>query len=410
MRLARWSCAVLLIVAPTLSANTALADSNVTAENSSSDTETESGSASGSNSSNAFVGQSSGGNTTVGADGASAENAGNIQDGDNEFNLTQTTTVKTGSGVTGQVIGGVVQDGNLTINATNTSEDVEVETGEATGTNDVAAFVGLAVASSTEVGPDEVDAIVAQNIQDGDNEANIDQTVESVSGEGVAGQIIGAAVQGGTTDITAENRSEDADVETGAADGTNTLAAFVGLNASTDTLTVGGDDASVGDGVNVQDGDNIFDADQTARAMTGDGVAGQIFAVSSGGDTTIDGKNVSRKVDVETGEADATNDGAAFVGLASSTSTTVSSADADAGTAANVQDGDNEASLEQLAEAMSGDAVAGQVAAVTTSAGSADIVLSNESFRTDVVSGESDETNEDSLFAGLNVSTTTLIV
>jgi hypothetical protein len=75
------------------------------------------------------------------------------------------------------------------------------------------------------------------------------------------------------------------------------------------------------------------------------------------------------------------------------------------GSAANVQEGDNSKSLSQDATATSGDAVAGQVAGVVTSAGgSADLVLANTSEDSDAESGEGNFDNNDESFTGLTAS------
>jgi hypothetical protein len=110
-------------------------------------------------------------------------------------------------------------------------------------------------------------------------------------------------------------------------------------------------------------------------------------------------------VDVETGETLAENDVAAFVGLTAGTDTNlgdVEADDIDNATATNVQEGDNDKSVSQSADASSGDAVGGQVAGVVTSAGgSADLVLANTSVDSDAESGESEFSNDDDSFTGL---------
>jgi hypothetical protein len=127
-----------------------------------------------------------------------------------------------------------------------------------------------------------------------------------------------------------------------------------------------------------------------------------VLGVVSAGDASIDARNRSERVELETGEASAENIAAAFVGLNSSTDTDIGPDDAEADTAVNQQNGDNEGTFAQTADASSGDAVGGQVAGVVTSAGgSADLVLDNGSLRIEAETGATEFDNEDSLFVGL---------
>src|SRR5206468_1517245 len=71
------------------------------------------------------------------------------------------------------------------------------------------------------------------NVQDGSNRGTANQTATASSGDGVAGEVIGAVTSaGGSASIVAANRSSDSDVTTGDAEATNALAAFVGQDAS----------------------------------------------------------------------------------------------------------------------------------------------------------------------------------
>jgi hypothetical protein len=126
----------------------------------------------------------------------------------------------------------------------------------------------------------------------------------------------------------------------------------------------------------------------------------------SAGDASVDATNHSEDVDVETGDSDSDNDFAAFVGLANGSATALNAADDILnGNAANVFIGDNSKELSQSADAASGDAVAGQVAGVVTSAGgSADLVLANTSEDADAESGDGEFDNSDESFTGLNAS------
>jgi hypothetical protein len=331
--------------------------------------------------------------------------ATNVQVGDNEAETEQSGSANSGDAVAGQVAG-VVSSGDASVDATNRSEDVDVETGDASGTNDAASFVGLTAGSTTALSAagDNILNGQAANVLLGDNEYGLSQDATAASGDGVGGQVIGVVTSaGGSADVVAANTSEDADVETGDADANNDAAAFVGLNA-TGTAGLAADIVNAS-ATNVQEGDNELEASQDADAASGDGVAGSVIGVVSAGDASVDATNRSEDVSVETGDGDASNDFAAFVGLTGGSTTALSAADILNGQAANVQSGDNSKGVSQSAEAASGDAVAGQVAGVVTSAGgSADLVLANTSLDADGESGDADFDNSDASFTGLNAS------
>ena len=82
-------------------------------------------------------------------------------------------------------------------------------------------------------------------------------------------------------------------------------------------------------------------------------------------------------------------------------------ADIDSACCINVQEGNNRKTLGQTAEATSGDAVAGQVGGVVTSAGgSASVVLANTSTGIDSSTGDGEFNNDDDGFVGLNATST----
>jgi hypothetical protein len=339
------------------------------------------------------------------------EDATNVQEGDNDTETDQAGNASSGDAVAGSVVG-VVSSGDASVDATNRSEDVEVQTGDATGNNSASSFTGLTAGSDTFVASDILN-FGATNVQEGDNETELTQSADASTGDGVGGQVIGVVTAaGGSADVVAANTSEDAEIETGESDASNDAAAFTGLNDSGIVFT----DAGFEDGLfaadianasatNVQEGDNDFSADQDANASSGDGVGGQVLGVVSAGDASVDATNRSEDVDIETGETFANNSAAGFVGLTAGSATGVTAADIFNAGATNVQEGDNEKDVTQSADAASGDAVGGQVAGVVTSAGgSADLVLANTSEDADAETGESDFVNDDVSFTGLNAS------
>jgi hypothetical protein len=212
-----------------LFADGAHADTDITTANSSDDTETTSGDAAATNSGAAFAGHQSGGEGDVSAEDIDNDSATNVQEGDNEVEADQSANSESGAAVGGQVIGGV-SSGDLTINATNSSEDVDVETGDADSSNDFAAFVGLTAGSDTAVGADIFNDD-ATNVQEGDNDAEVNQASTAVTGDGVAGQVLGA-VSAGTTSVTLANTSEDTDATSGDSTQEDDAAIFTGLNAT----------------------------------------------------------------------------------------------------------------------------------------------------------------------------------
>jgi hypothetical protein len=131
--------------------------------------------------------------------------AANVQDGQNTSTTSQSGGGKSGSAVGGQV-SGVVTGGHASIDARNTSKDSDVETGDARGTNSASSFVGQnAAETSTIVASDVTNSCAGgcANIQDGGNRYSLSQTLAAVSGDGVAGQVIGLVAVSGDPSIVA---------------------------------------------------------------------------------------------------------------------------------------------------------------------------------------------------------------
>jgi hypothetical protein len=332
----------------------------------------------------------------------------NVQQGDNKANTNQSGSSKSGDAVGGQVTG-VVSSGRASVDATNKSDNVDVETGDSRGENNASAFVGLNSSSATSVGSaDVLNRAGTTNLQEGDNKYNLNQTLTSVSGDGVGGQVIGVVTSGGSASVVAANTSTNVDIDTGDSRAFNDAAAFVGLNSSTGTSInpFGADVLNTASSTNVQEGDNKIDAMQSATSTSGDGVGGQVLGVVSAGAASVDATNKSDSVDISSGDSRAENNFASFDGLNDASSTSISTADLlNRAGVNNLQEGDNGRNLQQTASATSGDAVAGEVAGVVTSAGgSADLVLANTSSNSDTNSGDGRFENNDTSFTGLNVT------
>jgi hypothetical protein len=148
--------------------------------------------------------------------------------------------------------------------------------------------------------------------------------------------------------------------------------------------------------VNVQEGDNSDATAQQGSAGSGDAVTGQVVGVVSSGDASLDATNRSEDADAASGDADGANTSSAFTGLIAPgcplLADTACSADVSSTNAANVLEGDNDRSADQSIEAVTGDAVGGQVVGLVTS-GTADLVLASSSLDVDVTSGDSDVLN-----------------
>jgi hypothetical protein len=396
---------------------------SIVAANTSTDVSVDTGDAEGdSNDLAAFTGLNESDTISVVAadieDSCNLAGCANVQEGDNRTRVRQSETASTGDGVAGQVIG-AVSAGATSIDATNRSDGVDVQTGDATTDNDASLFTGLnSVDGATEIGggaaADVIDTCAdtgCDNVQEGDNNTSVNQSASASSGDGVAGEVIGAVTSaGGSASIVAANTSLNSDVTTGDAESNNDLASFVGLQTAGPSGTVIGTDieGSCIGCFNVQEGDNGLSGSQTARSSTGDGVAGQVLGAVSAGATSIDATNRSEDVSVQTGEAESNNDAAEFVGLNVGPTLTVGegvASDIEDADALNLQEGDNRKSLSQSADASSGDAVAGQVGGVVTSAGgSASVVLANTSTGIDSSTGDTEFNNDEDAFVGLNVT------
>jgi hypothetical protein len=273
------------------------------------------------------------------------------------------------------------------------------------------AAVVLAPAFGTIARADVSNNSTATNVQQGDNKSNTSQTGTSKSGDSVAGQVAGV-VSSGNTSVDATNKSDHVDISTGDARGENTSSEFVGLNSASDTH-VGLADVFNGAGVvNLQEGNNKYNLNQTMTATSGDGVGGEVIGVvtSAGGSASIVAANTSTNVDIQTGDARAFNDAAAFVGLNSSSDTSVVdpfAADVlNAASATNVQEGDNKLDADQAATAATGDGVGGQVLGVV-SAGAASVDATNRSDNVDIQTGDARSENSFASFVGLNYASDT---
>lgn len=251
----------------------------------------------------------------------------------------------------------------------------------------------------------DIDGASATNVQEGDNSTSTDQDGEASSGDAVAGQVTGV-VSSGDVSVDATNSSVGASASSGSAAGENDSASFTGLNVATDTDVSSISDITGASATNIQEGDNDTTIEQSASALGGDGVAGQVIGVVSSGSTDIVASNISDGADGSGGGAAAFNESASFVGLNVATDTDIDSSDVADATATNLQEGDNEFDSGQVAESVGGDGIGGQVLGVV-SAGDTSIDATNDSSGAGGSGGGATADNAVSSFVGLNVSTDT---
>jgi hypothetical protein len=220
------------------------------------------------------------------------------------------------------------------------------------------------------------------------------------------------AVAQADTRVTTANSSEDSEVSSGDASAHNDGTAQVGHSggsstqdgsSSADSKDASGADIVNNQATNVQEGDNELEAEQDANASSGDTVGGQVIGAVVEGNLTADATNLSRDVDLESGDADSDNGFAAFVGLTGGSSTALGADDILNNQADNVQVGDNSSEILQNTDASTGDAVGGQVFGGVVS-GTTDAVLANTSEDTDADSGDADESSDVAQFTGLQAS------
>jgi hypothetical protein len=158
-------------------------------------------------------------------------------EGDADGEIDQEGNASSGDGVAGQVAG-VVSAGDASVDATNRSDDVDVSTGDASGTNTAAQLVHAGVAHAHGAGSYisygacysyynyasyyATNATSQSCANEGDASGEVGQSADAASGDGVGGQVIGVVTSaGGSADLVLDNESSDAEVDSGDGDFTN---------------------------------------------------------------------------------------------------------------------------------------------------------------------------------------------
>ena len=246
-----------------------------------------------------------------------------VHEGDNELDAEQDLSLNSGDAVGGQVIGAVTAaGGSADIVAANTSRDVEAETGDAEGENDVNALAANLVVVDVECCPipglpgvADIDSATSTVVHEGDNEIDSSQDLDIATGDAVGGQVIGV-VSSGDASVDATNLSEDVETTSGDAEGENDFAGvagdiFISEVAGLPALA----DIDSASSTLVQEGDNEVDNSQEFDVVTGDTVAGQIIGVVAAGTVDVVSANTSVDSETESGESEGNNNNAAAAGL-----------------------------------------------------------------------------------------------
>jgi hypothetical protein len=136
-----------------------------------------------------------------------------LETGDSEAETGQTANSGSGDAVGGQVTG-VVSGGNVSINASNRSENVELETGDASA-NNLALTAAVQVVNAGALPP-------GSEVKTGDANAKTTQSASAHSGDAIGGQVTGVVTApGGNVDLVLANHSEDIQATTGDAESNN---------------------------------------------------------------------------------------------------------------------------------------------------------------------------------------------
>lgn len=223
----------------------------------------------------------------------------------------------TGDGIGGQVLGvATASGGSADVVVANDSDDVDLESGDAEALDSALAETGTVIggqaAGVSSAGLTSLDATNRTHdvaVESGEAFARFDDAV-ALTGDGIAGELVGIVTGPvGRADVVLANTSEDLDVRTGDADalfeafaetGDGIAGQLAGINAGGET-SVDGTNASRNSEIRTGDAEAIFETE----SVTGDGVSGQVLGVvtSPGGSADLVSANTSDFVDLFTGEA-----------------------------------------------------------------------------------------------------------
>lgn len=256
--------------------------------------------------------------------------------GDNVLDIIQEADASTGDAVAGSQVTGIVGEGEHTVQVQNSIDcggDCALS-GDSLNVNDLEALIGPVAEDDT-----------AQAAQVGDNDAAIEQssitrTGDALSGAQVTGSVGGSAAVQGQNNSTCDGPC--ATSGTAGEDGGVTNAAVLTAGPRTDS------DVSQ----STQNGDNALDVTQNDDAASGDAISGsQVTGLVSEeqGHLSVQNQQASDGDIAETGQAFAANELEADAGP--------DALGADSAQAS--QNGDNAVKIDQTVGAITGDAVAG---------------------------------------------------
>lgn len=324
---------------------------------------------------------------------AACESDGTSQQvGDNAISATQHIDTSSGDAVPGSQVFGLIGDG--TIQASHSATDTNATSGEVNAANRLTITTGpqaLAVDGIFGLGTS-----VASSSQLGANEVAADQIVVAASGDATSGsQVVGGVDGDPTFQLTSTASATDA--SSGSVD---SIVNAGDIAAGPVTVAVGGFLLGGPGTANAQQiGSNFADLAQAARAQTGDAVAGSQVSGAVGGTPVAQYSNSADSIGATSGDVElVSNDSEIRTGpLAVGLGGPLLGSD---GTAASEQVGDNLASSTQVANAQTGDAVSGSQISGTVD-GSPELQGTNYASNADATSGSVlESTNEANLFVG----------
>jgi hypothetical protein len=251
-------------------------------------------------------------------------------DDDKEGEWSYVTSALSGDAIGGQVAGVATSAGGTTDAViANTSDDVDLESGDAEAFDDAYAETGQAIggqgvgiASAGDTSLDATNLSHDVGVQSGDAFAQFHDAT-ALTGDGIAGELVGIATAStGTADVVLANTSDDLDVVTGDADATYSAYAETGDGIAGQVAGINAGGITSVDARNLSQDGRIRTGDaigiDNGTAITGDGIGGQILGVMSspGGRADFVGDNTSIGFDVLTGDAFAENIDLRFTGFA----------------------------------------------------------------------------------------------
>jgi hypothetical protein len=347
-----------------------------------------------------------------------------VQDGDNDVSGEQDAAAGTGDAVAGSQVHGIVNagEGNVSVATTQTSEDAESTTGNATAGNDDPLHAGDVFGTSVSIGGTGVvrgsgtalgevtDSSItgpitgAGIVHEGDNAVDVSQNAGAATGDAVAaGQIVGI-VNAGDVDLTLDNTSDGDEATSGDSDAFNdTGIVFAGNVYASDeggdieVASIEGPITTLPAGI-VHEGDNDAGLDQGAAATSGDAVAGAQISggvIGAGGSFTAEQTNASEDSESTSGNSLSENFAdTVFVGNAAADGEVELGSISDVTGAGVVHEGDNEVDATEQANSATGDAVTGASIVGIVGSGDTSIVTDNTTEDAEATSGDGTSTND----------------